>query len=163
MTGYSGEGDAIKWAALLNSLAPDIVVRSPITDRIRFEGIEEVRHLFAAVADVVEDIRFYRIEDAGADHRVLFWRGRVGGHYLEEANLVRLNAEGQIAEMTVFMRPVPGLLELVSRLAGRLARRHGRFRALLARCLTAPLGFAFRSLEPVAVWLVGAGVRQPRR
>ena len=145
--------------AAIATFADNIVVRSPITQRIRFEGIDEVRFLFTCVFEVLSDLEFYETVGEGERTQVIFWRGRVDGHYLEEANLLRLNADGQIEEMTVFMRPVPGLLVLVSRLGSALARRRGPVRALAVRWAAGALALIYRLAEPAIVALISAGVR----
>ncbi len=147
--------------AMIGCLAGDVVVRSPITRRIEFHGIEEVGDLLRRVFALVEEIRFY--ETVGEAERVqaVFWRGRVGGQVLEEANLLRLDEQGLITEMTVFMRPIPGLLVLASGLASSLARRRGRVRALIVTAMLAPLARVFAAGEPVVVRLADAGVKAP--
>ena len=113
-------------AGVIALFAPDVIVRSPITQRIRFEGLAQVSDLFERVFDVVSDIEFYEtIGDGTAKDQVIFWRGRVGRLYLEEANLLRLDDQGRISEMTVFMRPIPGLLAL-ARGTGLVACRQAR-------------------------------------
>ena len=147
--------------AVIACFSPDIVVRSPITERIRFRGSEQVAELFRCVFDVVSDIRFYETFGDGTPTQVIFWRGRVGRHYLEEANLLRIDEHGRIAEMTVFMRPVPGLLALTAALSAALARRHPA-RAHTARALAGTVAALYRAGEPVILALVAAGTRTDR-
>jgi hypothetical protein len=149
--------------ALVALLADDVIVRSPITERIRFEGIDQVRDLFGRVFIAISDIKFYEVVGAGSATQVIFWRGRVGGCPLEEANLLRLNADGRIAEMTVFMRAVPGLLQLVAELAPSLASHHGRVRAQLLRTLLRVFAITYRTAEPLVLKLADAGVAAPNR
>jgi hypothetical protein len=147
--------------AVIACLADDIVVRSPITQRIRFEGIDQASDLFRRVFDVISDIRFYETVGEGHQTQVIFWKGRVGSRYLEEANLLRLNDDGRIREMTVFMRPAPGLLALAAELASSLAGRHGRIRAFLVRVALGTLAALLRIGEPLILRLTGAGVPVP--
>ena len=141
--------------------ADDIVIRSPITQRIRFVGIEQATDLFTRVFAIIEDIRFYETVGEGEPTQVIFWRGRVGRHYLEEANLLRLDDQGRICEVTVFMRPLPGLLELAARLAASLAGRHHRVRRWLVRGLVGAIAAAYQVGEPAVIALVDAGVPNP--
>ena len=141
--------------------APDIIIRSPITQRIRFSGIEQASDLFRRVFDLVSEIRFYETVGEGSTTQVIFWRGRVGRHYLEEANLLHLDGHGQIREMTVFMRPVPGVLALAARLASSLATRRGRLRAIAVRMALGSIASVYTAAEPTIVRLVGAGVHVP--
>jgi hypothetical protein len=156
-------GEAHDAQQMISLLANDVIIRSPITERIRFEGIDQAQDLFTRVFDCISDIRFYDVVGSGTDHQVIFWRGRVGSTPLEEANLLRLNADGQISEMTVFMRAIPGLLQLVSVLAPSLASRHGRVRATLLRAQLAVISAIYRLGEPLALRLAHAGVAAPDR
>ena len=144
--------------AVIECFADSIVVRSPITQRIRFVGIEQVSDLFRRVFDIVSDIRFYETVGEGEATQVIFWRGRVGRHYLEEANLLRLDESGDIAEMTVFMRPIPGVMALAVPLAASLAGRRGRVRALLVRLMLGPIAALYRAGEPAVIALAAVGV-----
>jgi hypothetical protein len=154
-------GEAHDRYALIALLAPDIIVRSPLTQRIRFEGIDQVRDLFMRVFDHISDIRMYEVVGAGSPKQVIFWRGKANGVYLEEANLIRMNDSGQIAEMTVFMRAVPGLLQFLSGIAPSLASRHGRLRAAALRVQLGLLSIAYRVAEPLVLRVAQAGVPTP--
>jgi SnoaL-like domain len=148
--------------AVIACFAPDIVIRSPITQRVRFEGIEQASDLFRQVFRAISDIRFY--ETIGDNHsQVVFWRGRVGRNYIEEANLLRFDERGFVKEMTVFMRPVPGLLALAVELASSLAGRRSFLRGVFARLMLGPMATVFRLGEPAIVALTAAGVPVPER
>jgi SnoaL-like domain len=149
--------------AMVALLADTIIVRSPITDRIRFEGIDQARDLFERVFASISDIRFYEVVGAGTATQVIFWRGTAGGRPLEEANLLQIDDQGRITEMTVFMRAIPGLLQLVAELAPSLARRQGRVRAVLARTPLRLLAWIYRTAEPLVLRLANAGVAAPDR
>jgi hypothetical protein len=144
--------------AFMALLAPDIVIRSPITQRIMFEGVDQARELFGHIFNIIRDIRMYEGVGAGSSRQVIFWRGNVNGVYLEEANLIQMNERGEISEMTVFMRAIPGLLELTANIAPALTRRHGRLRALFIRAQLALVSMVFRSAEPMVINLTKAGV-----
>lgn len=135
----------------------DIIVRSPITRRIMFKGIDQVRELFECVFEVIHDIQFYETIGEGQISQVIFWKGRVNGLYLEEANLLRLNDNGLIKEMTVFMRPLPGLLALAAELASALARRRSKSKAIFIKYPLLLYGFFYRLFEPLFVNLTSAG------
>jgi hypothetical protein len=77
---------------------------------------------------------------------------------LEEANLLRLDEVGRIREMTVFMRPIPGLLALAEQLAASLASRHSVMRKLILSIMVSSIGTIYRLGEPTVVALAGAGV-----
>lgn len=144
--------------ALIALFAPDIVVQSPITQLVRFEGAEQVSDLFVRIFAFLNDIRMYEVVGQSAATQVIFWRGKVGQTYLEEANLIKMNDRGQISEMTVFMRAIPGLLVLLSKIAPSLASRHGWFRALFIKVQLVVLSMVFRAAEPMVIRLSKAGV-----
>jgi len=138
---------------LLDTLAEDVVLRSPFTDRVLFRGRGEMRELMQAVFATVEDIRYFA--DVGdARTRALFDRARVGDQALEQALRVGLNDRHEIEEITIFFRPLPGLVSLAACLVPRLARKRGRGRAILARLLLAPLASGTRGGDRLARWLV---------
>jgi hypothetical protein len=144
--------------AVIACFANDIVIRSPVTQRTRFAGIEQASDLFRRVMSVISDIEFYETIGEGEKSQVIFWRGRVGSQYLEEANLLRLDDDGRIAEMTVFMRPIPGLLALATGLAASLAGRRHPIRGQLVRMLLGTLSALHRWGEPAVIALTGAGI-----
>lgn len=145
-------------AGVVALLAPDVILRSPITTRIRFEGVEQVGQVLEQVFKLLSDVKFYETIGEGTPNQVIFWRGRLGRHYLEEANLLRLDGQGRIREMTVFMRPLPGLLTFTATLAPSLARRRGWIRAAIIWPALAGIAAVYRLGEPLAAFLMGAGV-----
>ena len=149
--------------ALIDCFAPDIIIRSPITQRIRFSGIEQASDLVRRVFEIISDVRVYETVGEGQPSQVIFWRCRVRGHYLEESILLRVADDGRIKEMTVFMRPVPGLLALAVKLASSLAGRRHRLRGLAVHLLLGPIAMLSRFGEPAVVALTGAGVPVPTR
>jgi hypothetical protein len=110
---------------ILATLTPDVVIHSPVSTRLRFEGIEQARELFGIVfAELGE---FTYTDDFGDEEsRILVYRGRFVGEEIEETQVLRLAADGRIRELTFFIRPLPGLAGIAGGLAPRLARRrHG--------------------------------------
>ena len=137
--GESGDADAIA-----ELLAPDVVFHSPMTDRIRFDGRDEVVALHRDIFAVLHDINTTK-PVAVADTGAFSFRARVRGVELEAANVVRCNEQGQIVDMKVFVRPLPGLATLFATLPPRVsARRRGRRRGTLVAILVQPLAFALR-------------------
>jgi len=137
---------------VLETLAPDVVVRSPITDRVTFQGRDEVRELLRSVFATIDDISYFA--DVGdARTRALFYRANVNGEPVEEAARIELDDNEQIREIILFFRPLPGLATLTAALVPRVARKHGRLRSIIARVLLAPLGLATRVGDRLATWL----------
>jgi hypothetical protein len=140
--GESGDADAVA-----ELLAPDVVFHSPFTERIRFEGKEEVAALHRDIFAVLEDLETTEPLARG-DTRSFSFRARVRGVELEAINLVRFNEQGQIVDFKVFIRPLPSLATLFAALPPRVsARRRGRLRGALVAFLTWPLAFALRTAD----------------
>ncbi len=129
---------------LLATMAPDVVVHSPLSMRARFDGRDEVRELLRAVFATVGQMRFHT--DVGDERtRVLFHSARVGGQDFEETTLVRLDEQARIAEVTLWIRPLPGITAMMAELGPRLARQYGRpCTAVAVSALTKPLVFMTR-------------------
>jgi hypothetical protein len=147
--------------AMIALLGDHVIIRSPITQRIRFEGIEQATDLFRRVFVAIRNIEFYEVVGVGCPTQVIFWRGTVGKTYLEEANLLKMDDSGHIIEMTVFMRAVPGLLELLAELAPSLASRHSKPKAALLRVPLKLLSAAYCASEPLVLSIAKAGVAVP--
>lgn len=54
-------------AGMERQLAPDVVLVSPLTDRFRFEGREEVMAVFASAFALLDDIEIAAVTGAGED------------------------------------------------------------------------------------------------
>jgi len=104
-----------------------------------------------SVFATTRDIRYFA--DVGdARTRVLFDRATVSGQPLEQATRIELDADDLIREIILFFRPLPGLATLTAELVPRVARQHGRSRAVLARLLLAPIGVATRAGDRLVTW-----------
>lgn len=127
--------------AILATLTPDVVIRSPVSARLAFAGTEQARELFGVVFAALGEFT-YTDELGDAETRILVYRGRLAGEEIEEAQLLRLAEDGRIRELTFFIRPLPGLAGVAAGLAPGLARRrHGAPLALLMRIAGAVLSF----------------------
>ncbi len=107
--------------ALLETLSPEVVIRSPVSSRLRFEGIEEARELFSVVFGQLGEFT-YTDELADGHTRILVYRGRLAGQEIEEVQLLRLAADGRVREISFFIRPLPGLAGVAGRFAPSLAQ-----------------------------------------
>jgi SnoaL-like domain len=153
-TPYRAAIDARDPAALAEACTPDVVFNSPITSSVRFEGREELAELFRSVLEVYDDLRCMDELGNGDEMRVLHLRARIGPQELEEVQLLRLDGRGQVREIAMFVRPLPGLTALAAALGPRLARRHSRWRAVLVAALSRPLAAATRIGERTGARLV---------
>ena len=143
--GERGDADAVA-----ELLAPDVVFHSPMTERILFEGKEDVTALHRDIFAVLEGIDTAEPLIVG-DTASFTFRAHVRGIELEAMNLVRCNELGQIVDCKVFVRPLPGLATLFAALPPRVsARRRGRLTGALVGLLASPLAFAIRTADRMA-------------
>jgi hypothetical protein len=112
------EADDVSAASEL--LAPDIVFHSPITFH-PFVGRETVTELLGLVADTFEDFRYTDELEAG-DAYALIFRASVAGRELEGIDLLRVGADGSIADFTVMIRPLSGLAPFAEAMGEKVAR-----------------------------------------
>src|SRR4051794_34828723 len=95
--------------AALATLADDVVFHSPAVFK-PYAGRESVGALLRLVAETFEDFRYTdEIANADGTHALVF-RARVGDKELEGLDLIRDAADGRIADFTVMVRPLSGLL-----------------------------------------------------
>jgi hypothetical protein len=97
--------------ALLGTLAPDVVLHSPVTFA-PYAGKETVGQLLRLVSQAFEDWRCVKeVHGRGGEIGFVF-RTRVEGRELEGLDLLRLDADGLIDDLTVMIRPLSGLIAL---------------------------------------------------
>ena len=100
------ESDDVAAAAQL--FAEGIVFHSPATYH-PFVGRDTVTQLLTIVADTFEDFR-YTDEIAGEGTHGLIFRAAIGGREIEGLDLIREDDDGMIADFTVMLRPISGLV-----------------------------------------------------
>jgi hypothetical protein len=89
-------------------LAPDIVFHSPVTHH-PFIGRETVSALLTLVSQTFEAFRYTDELEMDGGHALIF-RARVGDRDLEGIDLLRFDGDGLIADFTVMIRPLSGLI-----------------------------------------------------
>lgn len=104
--------------AMTATLREDVVLHSPILFR-GFEGREIVSQVLTHVAATLEDFS-YTDELAEGRVVVLRFKARVGDRELEGIDFLELDEKGQVAELTVFMRPMSALTAFNEQMAVRL-------------------------------------------
>lgn len=100
--------------------AEDIVFHSPITFH-PFLGRETVARLIGQVAQVFEEFRYTDELEAPDGAHALIFRASVAGRELEGIDLLRFDDDGLIADFTVLIRPMSGLLPFAEAMAERAA------------------------------------------
>jgi hypothetical protein len=124
-------------AAVVSLFAPDIVLNSPIL-RTRFEGVDALSDLYAAIIETFTDYR-YTAQMEGDGQQLLAFSGAIRGVKLQGVDFVEVDEEGRITEMTVIIRPLAGVIAFLIALGPPLARRRGRLQALAMRIAGPPL------------------------
>ena len=106
-------------ALLTETLREDVVLHSPILFR-GFEGREIVSQVLTFVATTLEDLT-YTDELVEGDTVCLRFKANVGDRELEGIDFLELDADGRVAELTVFMRPLSALTAFNERMAAHLS------------------------------------------
>ena len=97
--------------ALAETLALEVVLHSPVTFH-PYVGRETVGALLRLIAGTFEDFRYTdELRSADGVHALVF-RARVGGRELEGVDVLRLGADGLVADLTAIIRPLSGLTAL---------------------------------------------------
>ncbi|MFI1360329.1 nuclear transport factor 2 family protein [Streptomyces sp. NPDC020898] len=111
--------------AAVACLSPDVVLSSPLTDQFAFEGTDQLRDFLTAAFAAVKDVR-YHTQTGEGDTYALVYRARVGSQSFEEVQMLRLDDQARITEITLFGRPMPALTALMHLMGPALARQQGR-------------------------------------
>jgi len=110
--------------AVMQALAPDVAVVSPISGRMVFRGQHDVRHLLGAVYGGLKGLRWtHRIGEG--EHWVLVGEMRVAGVRMTDAMVFELGPDGLIRRISPHLRPWLGLSLFAALLGPKVARRPG--------------------------------------
>ena len=109
-------------AVMAAQLADDVVLVSPLTDRFRFTGRDQVMAVFASAFALLEDVEIAGVTGSGRDW-VVHGTNTLDGANLEEIQWLTLDDEGRIARITLFIRPAPAVLALFARIGPQLHSR----------------------------------------
>ncbi|HEU5251738.1 MAG TPA: nuclear transport factor 2 family protein [Solirubrobacterales bacterium] len=108
---------------LSETLCEDVVLHSPVLFR-GFEGRETVSTVLTHVAATLENFA-YTDELAEGDTVVLRFKATVGDRELEGIDFLELDDEGNVRELTVFMRPFSALTAFNEQMKARLEAFEG--------------------------------------
>ena len=98
--------------------ADDATLDSPVAFK-PFAGIEAIGVVLRAVYETFEDFR-YTDEFASEHSHALVFRARVGDKSVEGLDLIRMDGEGQIANLTVMIRPMSGVIALAEAMSAKV-------------------------------------------
>ncbi|HEX4107585.1 MAG TPA: nuclear transport factor 2 family protein [Solirubrobacteraceae bacterium] len=118
---YRAASEANDIDALVETLAPDVELISPIAGRMRFRGRADLRVLLAAVYGTTRDLHW--TEQIG--ERVVLGETRVGPLRLTDAMVFDLAPDGRIARIRPHLRPWLALTLFALLLGPRVARHPG--------------------------------------
>jgi hypothetical protein len=94
--------------------------------RIPFEGRGRVVELMREIFGLVESVRVVR-EVSRDEVQLLEIETRLAGYDMHMVQVVEHDAAGKVHQVTLFMRPLPGVANLAAHLGPRLVRlRYGR-------------------------------------
>jgi hypothetical protein len=129
---YRAASEANDIDALMQTLAPDVEVVSPISGRMVFSGQDDVRLLLAAVYGALRGLRWSETVGDG-ERRVVLGEARVGPVGLTDAMVFELAPDGRIRRISPHLRPWLALTLFAAVLGPRVGRRPGvMWRALRA-------------------------------
>ena len=110
-------GDADK-DALSSILAEDVVLYGPLGDE-PVTGPDAVLEAMQGVGAVAADLTYSEVL-SGKTHHAAYFRLRIEDTVVDGMDLIRLDADGKIAEVTIWWRPLPSGVQMQRRLAGLL-------------------------------------------
>ena len=140
--GERGDADAV--SALL---APDVELHSPLTERVRFAGRDEVTAMHRDIFAVLEELETGEPLTRD-DTRSFTFRARVRGVELNAMVLAEFNEDAQITDLTLFARPLPATAALFAALPPRVStRRRGPAMGALVAVVTRPIAFVLRTVD----------------
>jgi hypothetical protein len=109
---------------LIATLAPDVELVSPLSGRLVFRGLEDLRILLGAVYGAMIGLRWHEEVGEGA-LRVVLGDGMIGPLRLADAMVCELDEQGQIRRIRPYLRPWLALTLLALVLGPKLARHPG--------------------------------------
>jgi hypothetical protein len=105
--------------ALAEALADDVAFRSPVLWRPKEGKATAMLYLSSAVR-VLEDFTYHR-QFVGDNAVVLEFSARIGQLSVKGVDIIQFNAEGQIVDFEVMVRPANGLQALAVAMTHQLA------------------------------------------
>ena len=104
--------------ALSGILAEDVVMYGPLGDE-PLTGREAVLEAMQGVGAVAADLTYKEVL-SGETHHAAYFRLQVEDTVVDGMDYILLDADGKIAEVTIWWRPLPSGVQMQRRLAGLL-------------------------------------------
>jgi hypothetical protein len=109
---------------LVQTLAPDAELVSPLSGRMVFRGRSDLEVLLGAVYGSLKDLRWGQ-EVGDGELRVVIGEGRVGPLALGDAMALELDSEGRIKRIRPHLRPWLSLTVFALMIGPKLVRNPG--------------------------------------
>jgi hypothetical protein len=121
---YRAASEANDVGALMESLAPDVELVSPLSGRFVFRGEDDMRVLLGAVYSSLRALRWR--EEIGQDSvRVVIGDCLIGPLRLGDAMVLELAADGRIRRIRPHLRPWLAVTVFALKLGPKVARHPG--------------------------------------
>jgi hypothetical protein len=101
--------------ALSGILAEDVVMYGPLGDE-PVTGREAVLEAMRNVGEVATDLTYKEVL-SGVTHHAAYFRLQIEGTVVNGMDYIRLDADGKIAEVTIWWRPLPSGVQMQGHLA----------------------------------------------
>jgi hypothetical protein len=121
---YCAASQANDMDALVDVLADDASLASPVVGRLVFRGKNDLKVLLTAVHRVLDDLRWTEQVGDGS-HRVALGQARVLGLQVTDAMVFEIAEDGRIRTIRPHLRPWLALSVFGALLGTRLAARPG--------------------------------------
>ena len=103
--------------ALARVLAENVVLIGPLSDEPLI-GREAVTAAIRGVSTVAADLTYKEVL-SGETHHAAFFRLQIEDTTVDGMDYILLDADGKIAEVTIFWRPLPSAVEMQGNLENR--------------------------------------------
>jgi SnoaL-like protein len=120
-----------------STFAPDIVLHSRLI-QTPFEGKETATELYGVLFDALGEVEITH-ESSDGDSHAFFWRATAGRRTIEGADLIRVDGDGNVREISVLIRPLANIAAFAEVTGPPLAAKRGRVQTWVLRVLTLPL------------------------
>lgn len=115
---FRAAAESKDFSKLEELFSPEVEFRSPAVYK-PYTGLDALKVLLSAVAEVFEDFRYVDQIETG-DTAVLVFEARAGDRELNGVDVLRFGEDGKVREMMVMIRPLSGLNALAEQMAQRL-------------------------------------------